>query len=363
MANGQMINDDNGTETSKLEFDPFGGSIGFDGYLYGSGTTTTDNNDLIKGFQKFQGAAGQTYTMDGIAITQEHFLEVFNSARFGGMLGLAELSARLSGQIRVFDKQSGKTIGIYDDDSKIPPGGQTGIGQGELGKEFLHTNWAINWALIPTGQQDDSFQKAVERMTPCERYIRDLFFDKNVVFHDTWEQKGVQFNPIDPFYNKIWTVERWGTPDDHAYPDWTDDKNYNANVYLPQGGKFEGSYLIKPADPIHSKKTPYLGKDYGVSINGFVNIYIPKMGITVSIYHIANVTTTTGKGEKLSNGRTKIGTFGDGTGGELLYDPPLKDFPSKKDWVHIHINLYKGPQTRRGENKLPLSTLCPKNLR
>jgi hypothetical protein len=175
-------------------------------------------------------------------------------------------------------------------------------------------------------------------------YIAKLFFENGTVVHDTSND-----GSIDPFYNKPWSYPKnMGDTDDHAYPDWTNNANYNSNVYLPSGGE-----LLKVTSP-RINNNQYLGKS-NTNNDGFANVYLPNRDITVSLYHITNVQL-----KKLSNGRTKIGTFGAGTGGELSKHP---SHIVNMDWVHIHINVYKGRQLRRGNKKLPLSSICPKNLR
>jgi hypothetical protein len=161
MSNGQTINDDNRTETSKLEFDPFGSNIGFDGSLYNSGTPATDNHDLIKGFQKFQGAAGQTFKVDGIAVTQDYFLETLNSNRFGGIFGLLEKSARASkgtylGTTYGYQDLNGRVTGNLDRAGAFQMQSET---HGQINQVNWYaiddSSWAVNWAMIPTEQQDN----------------------------------------------------------------------------------------------------------------------------------------------------------------------------------------------------------------
>ncbi len=70
----------------------------------------------------------------------------------GNRFTILENTAKMSGQIRVFVKNSGSEIGIFENDGMIPDNNRAGIRSGELGTEYLHNNWSLNWSLLPTGQ-------------------------------------------------------------------------------------------------------------------------------------------------------------------------------------------------------------------
>jgi hypothetical protein len=157
---------------------PFGSNIGFDGSLYNSGTPATDNHDLIKGFQKFQGQAGQTFNVDGIAVTQDYFMETLNSNRFGGMFGLLEKSAKASAQrVKTGEWWATETWNTGDDENLVFH--TRHYKESDVFGGYAHQSWAVNWALIPTEQQTRQQQTGQK----TNRVI--------VVFHSQKDKPGI----------------------------------------------------------------------------------------------------------------------------------------------------------------------------